>query len=44
MLKILISSSIRGDVLSLLLKSPDEKSFVRGIAKPLRKNPSGVRR
>jgi hypothetical protein len=44
MLKLLFSSSIGGTVLSLLLKSPDEKSFVREIAKPLRKNPSGVKR
>ena len=44
MLKSLFSSSIRGDVLSLLLNSPDEKFYVREIAKLLRKNPSGVKR
>jgi predicted transcriptional regulator with HTH domain len=44
MLKSLFSSSIRGDVLSLLLNSPDEKFYVREIAKLLRKNTSGVKR
>ena len=44
MLKSLFSSSIRADVLSLLLSSPDEKFYVREIAKLLRKNPSGVKR
>jgi DNA-binding transcriptional ArsR family regulator len=44
MLKDLFSSSIRADVLSLLLNSPDEKFYVREIAKLLRKNPSGVKR
>lgn len=44
MLKSLFSSSIRGDVLSLLLNSPDEKFYVREIAKLVRKNPSGVKR
>ena len=44
MLKNLFSSSIRADVLSLLLNSPDEKFYVREIAKLLRKNPSGVKR
>lgn len=44
MLKSLFSSSIRGDVLSLLLNSPDEKFYVREIAKLIRKNPSGVKR
>lgn len=44
MLKTLFSSSIRADVLSLLLNSPDEKFYVREIAKLLRKNPSGVKR
>lgn len=43
-LKSLFSSSIRADVLSLLLNSPDEKFYVREIAKLLRKNPSGVKR
>ncbi len=44
MLKTLFSSSVRADVLSLLLNSPDEKFYVREIAKLLRKNPSGVKR
>ncbi|MEW5745708.1 MAG: winged helix-turn-helix domain-containing protein [Nitrospirota bacterium] len=44
MLKNLFSSSIRADVLSLLLNSPDERFYVREIAKLLRKNPSGVKR
>jgi len=44
MLKNLFSSSIRADVLSLLLNSPDEKFYVREIARLLRKNPSGIKR
>jgi predicted transcriptional regulator with HTH domain len=44
MLKSLFSSSIRADVLSLLLNTPDERFYVREIAKLLRKNPSGVKR
>jgi predicted transcriptional regulator with HTH domain len=44
MLKTLFSSSIRADVLSLLLNSPDEQFYIREVAKLLRKNPSGVKR
>lgn len=44
MLKSLFSSSVRADVLSLLLNSPDEMFYVREIAKLVRKNPSGVKR
>lgn len=44
MLKSLFSSSIRADVLALLLNSPDERFYVREIAKLTRKNPSGVKR
>ncbi len=44
MLKHLFSSSIRADVLSLLLNSPDEQFYIREIAKLLRKNPSGIKR
>jgi predicted transcriptional regulator with HTH domain len=44
MLKKLFSSSIRADVLALLLNSPEERFYVREIAKLLRKNPSGVKR
>jgi len=43
-LKSLFSSAVRADVLSLLLNSPDEKFYVREIAKLLRKNPSGIKR
>lgn len=43
-LKSLFSSSVRADVLSLLLNSPDEKFYVREIARLLRKNPSSVKR
>src|SRR3989304_2561632 len=43
MLKSLFSSSIRADVLSLLLNSPDEQFYIREIAELLRKNPSGVK-
>lgn len=44
MLKSLFSSSIRADLLSLLLNSPDEQFYIREIAKLLRKNPSGIKR
>lgn len=44
MLKHLFSSSIRADLLSLLLNSPDEQFYIREIAKLLRKNPSGIKR
>jgi DNA-binding transcriptional ArsR family regulator len=44
MLKSLFSSSIRADVLALLLNSPDERFYVREVAKLTRKNPSGVKR
>src|SRR4030043_1629614 len=44
LLKSLFSSSIRADVLSLLLNSPDEQFYIREIAKLLRKNPSGIKR
>lgn len=43
-LKSLFSSSVRADVLALLLNNPDEKFYVREIATLLRKNPSGVKR
>lgn len=43
-LKNLFSSSIRADILSLLLSSPDEQFYVREIANLLGKNPSGVKR
>jgi predicted transcriptional regulator with HTH domain len=44
MLETLFSSSIRADVLSLLLNSPDEQFYIREVAKLLRKNPSGIKR
>lgn len=44
MLKNLFSSSIRADVLSLLLNSPDEQFYIREISKLIRRNPSGVKR
>jgi len=44
MLKNLFSSTIRADVLSLLLNSPDEQFYIREIATLLRKNPSGIKR
>jgi len=44
MLKSLFSSSIRADLLSLLLNSPDEQFYIREVAKLLRKNPSGIKR
>lgn len=43
-LKDLFSSSIRADVLAVLLNSPDEKFYMREIANLIRKNPSGVKR
>src|SRR5512135_1340895 len=43
-LKSLFSSSIRADLLALLLNNPEEKFYVREIATLLRKNPSGVKR
>jgi DNA-binding transcriptional regulator YhcF (GntR family) len=43
-LKSLFSSSIRADLLALLLNNPDEKFYVREMATLLRKNPSGVKR
>lgn len=43
-LKDLFSSSVRADVLSVLLNSPDERFYMREIANLIRKNPSGVKR
>jgi hypothetical protein len=43
-LKSLFSSTIRADLLALLLNNPDERFYVREIATLLRKNPSGVKR
>jgi DNA-binding transcriptional ArsR family regulator len=44
MLKMLFSSAVRAEILSLLLKSPEDKYYVREIAKLLQKNPSAVKR
>ena len=44
MLKTLFSSSIRAELLALLLNRSDEKFYIREIAKILKKNPSGVKR
>lgn len=44
MLKTLFSSSIRADVLALLLNNPEQKYYIREIAKILKKNPSGIKR
>ena len=44
MLNKLFSSSVRADILALLLNSPEEKFYVREIATILGKNPSGVKR
>lgn len=43
-LKSLFSSSVRADILALLLNNPAEKFYVREIATLIRKNPSGVKR
>ena len=43
-LKSLFSSSVRADLLAVLLNNPDEKFYVRELATLLRKNPSGVKR
>ncbi len=44
MLQGLFSSTVRADILALLLNNPNEKFYVREIANILRKNPSGVKR
>jgi len=44
MLEKLFTSGIRADILSLLFNSPEEKFYVREIARLVRKNPSGVNR
>jgi DNA-binding transcriptional ArsR family regulator len=44
MLQRLFSSTVRADILALLLNNPNEKFYVREIANILRKNPSGVKR
>jgi DNA-binding transcriptional ArsR family regulator len=44
MLEKLFTSGIRADIMSLLFNNPDEKFYVREIARLINKNPSGVKR
>jgi predicted transcriptional regulator with HTH domain len=44
MLEKLFTSGIRADIMSLLFNNPDEKFYVREIARLVNKNPSGVKR
>ena len=44
MLDKLFTSVIRADIMSLLFNSPEEKFYVREIARLVNKNPSGVKR
>ena len=44
MLDKLFTSGIRADIMSLLFNSPEEKFYVREIARLVDKNPSGVKR
>ncbi|HIJ60715.1 MAG TPA: winged helix-turn-helix transcriptional regulator [Nitrospirae bacterium] len=44
MLKTLFSSSIRAEILELLLNRPDDKFYIRELAGILKKNPSGIKR
>jgi DNA-binding transcriptional ArsR family regulator len=44
MLDKLFTSGIRADIMSLLFNSPEEKFYVREIARLVSKNPSGVKR
>jgi len=44
MLDKLFTSGIRADIMSLLFNSPEEKFYVREIARLVNKNPSGVKR
>jgi len=44
MLEKLFTSGIRADIMSLLFNSPEEKFYVREIARLVRKNPSGVKK
>ncbi len=44
MLEKLFTSGIRADIMSLLFNSPEEKFYVREIARLINKNPSGVKR
>jgi len=44
MLEKLFTSGIRADIMALLFNSPEEKFYVREIARLVNKNPSGVKR
>jgi len=44
MLEKLFTSGIRADIMSLLFNNPEEKFYVREIARLIDKNPSGVKR
>lgn len=44
MLEKLFTSGIRVDIMSLLFNNPEEKFYVREIARLVNKNPSGVKR
>jgi DNA-binding transcriptional ArsR family regulator len=44
MLEKLFTSGIRADIMSLLFNNPEEKFYVREIARLTNKNPSGVKR
>jgi DNA-binding transcriptional ArsR family regulator len=44
MLEKLFTSGIRADIMSLLFNNPEEKFYVREIARLINKNPSGVKR
>ncbi len=44
MLEKLFTSGIRADIMSLLFNNPEEKFYVREIARLVRKNPSGVKK
>jgi predicted transcriptional regulator with HTH domain len=44
MLEKLFTSGIRADIMSLLFNNPEEKFYVREIARLVNKNPSGVKK
>ncbi|MEN8262401.1 MAG: winged helix-turn-helix domain-containing protein [Nitrospirota bacterium] len=44
MLEKLFTSGIRADIMSLLFNNPEEKFYVREIARLINKNPSGAKR
>jgi len=44
MLEKLFTSGVRADIMSLLFNNPEEKFFVREIARLVNKNPAGVKR